>query len=72
MPFHCVDIHMPNHSPPIATKPTSQMRRQVVRPITATFFDLTNAAGAWNVLNIWIAPAQQRMAASVSAPMIRM
>ncbi|ANY83325.1 hypothetical protein BB934_34035 (plasmid) [Microvirga ossetica] len=52
MPFHCGDIHMPNHSPPIAMKPTSQMRRQVVRPITVRSgsVPITHVYTYWNAV----------------------
>src|SRR5215475_10778926 len=34
-PFHSIDCHMPNHSPPIDMKPTCQMRKPSVRPTIA-------------------------------------
>src|SRR5215210_6055227 len=37
-PFHCVDCHMPNHSPPIVMKPTCQSRNPSVRPSTPNVF----------------------------------
>src|SRR3981189_1418928 len=33
-PFHCADIHIPNHSPPIVMNPNCQVRKPSVNPAT--------------------------------------
>ena len=44
MPFHCEDIHMPNHSPPIAMKPTSHSSTPRPRPAVASPLARRNSA----------------------------
>ena len=38
-PFHCSDIHLPNHSPPIDMNPTCQTRKPKVSPAIAIDFE---------------------------------
>ncbi|MOA51664.1 hypothetical protein D3C78_1748430 [compost metagenome] len=66
-PFHCFDIHMPNHSPPTDIKATCQVRKPNVNPAMAKVLArLKLAAGNFRPHSRRIPPIQHKIAVRVS------
>ena len=70
-PFHCFDIHMPNHSPPTDMKATCHVRKPSVRPAIAYALAARNAVSpARRARSRRTPPSQHNTAVSVSIEMM--
>jgi len=65
-PFHVVDCHIANHSPPTVMKYPNQISMLISRPFIAVVFPILFFA------NIWYAPFSRNSAARASVMIIIM